>query len=501
MTENQFLQELETALKRLPKEEQNDILQDIREYFANGKADGKTDSEIADELGSPQEIADELIESFDFNQSDISAAANELTEDKFDQVDIQIDNGILTIAPSEDGKMHADITDKSYRQQLNVDILNRTLVITLKEEPRKWGIFSFTGSMKSPKLDVRLPKKLYDKIQIDSDHGMITGERLDSRQLSIETDNGRIELTVGGHPVDLRVAVLPTMFGESVVCRVLDRSVVKLDLAQVGMDATTLAAFRQAIIKPNGIILVTGPTGSGKTTTLYSALSELNHIEDKLITTEDPIEYDIDGIVQVPIDPDIGVTFANCLRAILRQDPDKILVGEIRDVETAEIAVQASLTGHTVFSTLHTNDAPGTITRLRDMGVPPFLITATVEAILAQRLVRRVCTNCRQEVTPNADLLADLKLTPADIAGKKFYRGVGCEVCNNSGYKGRTGLFELMMITDEIRDMIVRNASTDELRDAARSNGMVTLRDAGMDAAYAGRTSLEEVVRETIVEG
>ncbi|WP_211653426.1 DUF4097 family beta strand repeat-containing protein [Planococcus alpniumensis] len=195
MTENQFLQELETALKQLPKEEQNDILQDIKEYFANGQADGKTDNEIADELGSPQEIADELIESFDFNQNDISTAANELTEDKFDQVDIQIDNGMLTIGPSEDGKMYADITDKSYRQQLSVDILNRTLVITLKEEPRKWGIFSFTGSMKSPKLDVRLPKKLYDKILIDSDHGMITGENLDSRYLSIETDNGRIELT------------------------------------------------------------------------------------------------------------------------------------------------------------------------------------------------------------------------------------------------------------------------------------------------------------------
>ncbi|MDE4084423.1 DUF4097 family beta strand repeat-containing protein [Planococcus maritimus] len=195
MTEKQFLQELETALKRLPKEEQNDILQDIREYFANGQADGKTDSEIADELGSPQEIADELIASFDFNQNDFSDTANELTEDKFDQVDIQLDNGILTIGPSEDGKMHADITDKSYRQQFSVDILNRTLVITLKEEPRKWGIFSFTGSMKSPKLDVRLPKKVYDKIQIDSDHGMITGERLDSGQLSIETDNGRIELT------------------------------------------------------------------------------------------------------------------------------------------------------------------------------------------------------------------------------------------------------------------------------------------------------------------
>ncbi len=313
--------------------------------------------------------------------------------------------------------------------------------------------------------------------------------------------DGRIELTVGGHPVDLRVSVLPTMFGESVVCRVLDRSVVKLDLNQVGMDAQTLAAFRDAIIKPNGIVLVTGPTGSGKTTTLYSALNELNRVEDKLITTEDPIEYDIDGIVQVPIDAEIGVSFASCLRAILRQDPDKILVGEIRDVETAEIAVQASLTGHMVFSTLHTNDAPSTITRLRDMGVPPFLITATVEAILAQRLVRRVCTNCRQEVTPNADLLADLQLTRADIEGKRFYRGMGCEQCNNSGYRGRTGLFELMMITDEIRDMIVRNASTDELRDAARANGMVTLRDAGMAAAFAGLTSLEEVVRETIVEG
>ncbi len=313
--------------------------------------------------------------------------------------------------------------------------------------------------------------------------------------------DGRIELTVGGHPVDLRVSVLPTMFGESVVCRVLDRSVVKLDLNQVGMDAHTLKLFREVIHKPNGIVLVTGPTGSGKTTTLYSALNELNTIEDKLITTEDPIEYDIDGIVQVPIDAEIGVTFASCLRAILRQDPDKVLVGEIRDVETAEIAVQASLTGHMVFSTLHTNDAPSTITRLRDMGVQPFLITATVEAILAQRLVRRICTNCRQEITPSAELLADLQLTRADIEGKKFYRGTGCEQCNNSGYRGRTGLFELMIMTDEIRDMIVKNASTDELRDAARANGMVTLRDAGMAAAYAGLTTLEEVVRETIVEG
>jgi type IV pilus assembly protein PilB len=312
--------------------------------------------------------------------------------------------------------------------------------------------------------------------------------------------DGRIELTVGGHPVDLRVSVLPTMFGESVVMRVLDRSVVSLDLNKVGMDAPTMKEFRVIMNKPNGIVLVTGPTGSGKTTTLYSALSELNEITEKIITTEDPIEYDIDGIVQVPIDAAIGNSFAACLRAILRQDPDKILVGEIRDLETAEIAVQASLTGHTVFSTLHTNDAPSTITRLRDMGIPPFLITATVEGILAQRLVRRICTQCREEVTPSAEAMQDLQLTPEDVKGKKFYRGKGCDACNNTGYKGRVGLFELMMMNDSLRDLIMQNKSTDELRDSARGYGMVTLRDAGMAAAIEGRTTLEEVIRETILE-
>ncbi|HEY2827604.1 MAG TPA: ATPase, T2SS/T4P/T4SS family [Pirellulales bacterium] len=312
--------------------------------------------------------------------------------------------------------------------------------------------------------------------------------------------DGRIELTVGGHPVDMRVSVLPTMFGESVVLRVLDRSVVQLNLNKVGLDGQTLSDFRHAINKPNGIVLVTGPTGSGKTTTLYAALSELNTIEDKLITTEDPVEYDIDGLVQVPIDASIGNTFANCLRSILRQDPDIILVGEIRDVETAEIAVQASLTGHMVFSTLHTNDAPSTITRLRDMGVPPFLITATLEAVLAQRLVRRICAQCKEEITPTADVLAELDLKPKDVVGKKFYRGKGCDACNRSGYKGRVGLFELMHLNDDLRDMIMRNASTDEIRAAARGIGMVTLRDAGMQAVYDGTTTVEEVVRETIVE-
>jgi type IV pilus assembly protein PilB len=312
--------------------------------------------------------------------------------------------------------------------------------------------------------------------------------------------DGRIELTVGGHPVDLRVSVLPTLFGESVVMRVLDRGVVSLNLEKIGMEPTMLRKFREVIKRPNGIVLVTGPTGSGKTTTLYSALSELNDIEDKLITTEDPVEYDIDGIVQVPIDSEIGNTFAACLRAILRQDPDRILVGEIRDVETAEIAVQASLTGHMVFSTLHTNDAPSTVTRLRDMGVPPFLITATVEAILAQRLVRRICSVCREEIVPGADVLADLEMTSDQLVGKTFYRGKGCEKCNRTGYKGRLGIYELLIMNDEMRDMIIRNASTEELREAARRAGMITLRESGMEGIFTGLTTADEVIRETILE-
>ena len=312
--------------------------------------------------------------------------------------------------------------------------------------------------------------------------------------------DGRIELTVGGHPVDLRVSVLPTMFGESVVCRVLDRSVVSLDLNNVGMPADVMAEFREVIARPNGIILVTGPTGSGKTTTLYSALSELNTIEDKLITTEDPVEYDIDGIVQIPINHEIGVTFASALRAILRQDPDKILVGEIRDLETAEIAVQASLTGHTVFSTLHTNDAPSTITRMKDMGVPTFLITATVEAILAQRLVRRICPECREEVEPSPDMLLEIGLDPKECGDKKFYRGLGCSTCSNTGYKGRIGLFELMMMDDELREMINSDANTDDLRNTAQKKGMRLLRDIGIRYMFEGITTLEEVVRETVLD-
>jgi type IV pilus assembly protein PilB len=312
--------------------------------------------------------------------------------------------------------------------------------------------------------------------------------------------DGRIELNVGGNPVDMRVSILPTMFGESVVIRVLDRTVVSLDLNKIGMPPEMLAEFREVIAKPNGIILVTGPTGAGKTTTLYSALNELNVISEKIITTEDPVEYDIDGIVQCQINHEIGLTFASALRAILRQDPDKILVGEIRDLETAQIAVQASLTGHIVFSTLHTNDAPSTITRMRDMGLEPYLITATVEAILAQRLVRRICEDCRTEFEPSAEMLMELNLSPQDVKGKKFYYGRGCDRCNNTGHRRRSGLYELIIINDDLRDMISNGASTDELRAACKRMGMTTLRESGLRAIYEGITTIEEVVRETVLE-
>jgi type IV pilus assembly protein PilB len=245
-------------------------------------------------------------------------------------------------------------------------------------------------------------------------------------------------------------------------------------------------------------VLVTGPTGSGKTTTLYSTLSELNDIKDKVITTEDPVEYDIEGIIQIPIDTDVGVTFASCLRAILRQDPDIILVGEVRDLETAEIAIQAALTGHLVFSTLHTNDSPATVTRLKDMGIQPFMICATVEAILAQRLVRRICTKCREETKVSTAALEDLGMKPADIAGIKFFKGAGCDACNNTGYKGRIALFELMVMTDQLREMILSNASTDELREEARRNGMLPLREFGVQVAADGVTTLDEIIRETV---
>ena len=311
--------------------------------------------------------------------------------------------------------------------------------------------------------------------------------------------DGRIMLNVGGqHPVDLRVSTLPTAFGESVVLRVLDRTVVSLDLHRLGLRDDELATVKSLIHRPHGIVLVTGPTGSGKTTTLYAALNEANDIGIKIITTEDPVEYDLEGIMQVQVDEKIGVTFGRCLRHILRQDPDKILVGEIRDIETAEIAIQASLTGHVVFSTLHTNDAPSAVTRMIDMGVEPYMLCATLQAVLAQRLVRIICTDCKEEYTPTKEMLLPLRLSEEEVEGKKFYYGRGCPNCNNTGYRGRTAIFEIMMLTDELRDLIMTHASTGAIRQLARQQGMRTLRDSGLMKIYDGTTTIEEVVANTM---
>ncbi len=313
--------------------------------------------------------------------------------------------------------------------------------------------------------------------------------------------DGRISLTVGGNPVDLRVSVLPTMFGESVVLRVLDREQISLDLGKLGFRSEELKLVRRLIRKPNGIIIVTGPTGCGKTTTLYAALTELNDIERKIITTEDPVDYDIDGIIQVQMKSDIGLTFARCLRSILRQDPDVVMVGEIRDLETAEIAAQASLTGHLVFTTLHTNDAPSSIARLLDLGVEPFLLTATLEGIFAQRLVRKICESCKTEFEPTEHQLNELRLSPEDVRGKVFYRGKGCNNCNGTGYRGRIALFEIMVFNDEMRELVMNHASTNVLRATAQKAGMRLLRDNGLAAVYDGITTIDEVVKETMIEG
>lgn len=294
--------------------------------------------------------------------------------------------------------------------------------------------------------------------------------------------------------------VLPTMHGESCVMRVLDRSNVELSLDRLGLREDDLTKVKALISRPNGIVIVTGPTGSGKTTTLYAALRDLNDIETKILTAEDPVEYDIDGLCQCQVNVETETTFAKLLRSFLRQDPDVILVGEIRDLETAQIAVQASLTGHLVLSTLHTNDAPSSIIRLVDLGVEAFLLTATIEGIVAQRLVRTICKHCKEEYQPSEEQLMELNLRPESVRGRKFFRGRGCDNCNKSGYRGRLALFEIMQMDDTMRDMIMQEASTSQLRDYARKSGMRSLRESGLLAIYEGQTTIDEVVRETLAE-
>ncbi len=309
--------------------------------------------------------------------------------------------------------------------------------------------------------------------------------------------DGRIQKVIAGRPVDLRVSTLPTQFGESVVLRVLDRTTVNLNVEALGMPDYIYNYIVQLIQRPNGIFIVTGPTGSGKTTTLYACLNKINTIDSKLLTAEDPVEYDIEGIIQVPINENIGLTFARALRAFLRQDPDRIMVGETRDLETAQISVQASLTGHLVFSTLHTNDAPGAVTRLIDMGVEPFMISSSLEAVLAQRLIRTICPDCRTAYDPSEAMLAQLGLSPHEIGDKNFYYGKGCATCNNTGYKGRKGIFELLDMSEPIRELINQRAPTVVLRQKAIEMGMVTLRADGLRTIFDGKTTIEEVLKYT----
>jgi len=309
--------------------------------------------------------------------------------------------------------------------------------------------------------------------------------------------DGRIVKHIGEKQVDMRVSTLPTQHGESIVLRVLDRSNINLSLEMLGMPPDIFDYINETVRKPNGIFICTGPTGAGKTTTLYAALKEINTVDSKLLTAEDPVEYDVDGIIQVPVNDAIGMTFSRILRAFLRQDPDRILVGEIRDIDTAQIAIQAALTGHLVLSTLHTNDAPGAVTRLIDMGTEPFLVAASLEGVLAQRLLRTICKSCKAAYEPNEALLTQLGVTAHELGDKEFYTGRGCDVCDQSGYKGRRGLFELLDITDGLRDMITERAPTVVLKQKAIELGMHTLREDGLRNIYEGNTTIEEVLKYT----
>ncbi len=309
--------------------------------------------------------------------------------------------------------------------------------------------------------------------------------------------DGRISCNINGRQVDLRLSTLPTQFGESVVLRVLDRSAVNLGIEHLGFPGPIMDYVQEAIQQPNGIFVVTGPTGCGKTTTLYSCLRKINKTDLKLLTVEDPVEFDIEGIMQVPVKESVGMTFAKALRAFLRQDPDVIMVGEMRDLETSQIAIQASLTGHLVISTLHTNDAPGAVTRLVDMGVEPFLISSTLMGVLAQRLVRTICKDCKTGFEPTEQQIELLSLKPEDVAGKELFYGSGCGECNDTGYKGRKGIYELLRISESVRSLINDRAPTVVIRQKAVEEGMITLREDGLRSIFNGDSSIEEVMKYT----
>ena len=420
--------------------------------------------------------------------------------ESIDELLSEIEHKVPSAAAEED----EEVTDVVVLQELAsqppvVKLLNLILLQAVKDRASDIHFEPFEDKYV---IRYRVDGVLYDitsppknlSLAISSRIKVMSGLDIAERRLP---QDGRIMISVEGKNVDIRVSTLPTVFGESVVMRILDKEIVSLQLGQVGIPGPKLKELRRIITKPNGIILGTGPTGCGKTTTLYACLREVNTIEHKIITTEDPVEYDISGIIQVPIRPKINFNFATCLRHILRQDPDIIMVGEIRDNETLEIAIQASLTGHLVFSTLHTNDAPGAIARLLNMGAEPFLITSTLELVIAQRLVRMICRNCREKYKPDAKALDELNLSKKDAGNMVFYRGKGCKACNKSGYKGRTGIFEFLVLSENLRRLIMERTQLAMLRDEAKKEGFKTLRESGIDKIRQGITTIEEVARET----
>jgi type IV pilus assembly protein PilB len=447
--------------------------------------------EVTAKIADPDQLSMALMKYYDVEPESIGEIINEIAGD--DQLALLQDRG-------------ESIDLDTIKEMAEANPVKRLVNMVLLEAIRnRASDVHFEPFETEFKMRYRIDGVLYEMLPPPKSIAVAIASRikvmanLDIAERRLPQD-GRIELVVDGQPVDLRVAVLPTMFGESVVMRVLDRSNVSLDLDRIGLREDDLRVVRQLINRPNGIVVVTGPTGSGKTTTLYSALNELNDVSVKILTSEDPVEYDIDGLIQVQINSDIGLTFVRCLRHFLRQDPDIILIGEMRDLETAEIAVQSSLTGHLVFSTLHTNDAPSSVARLLDLGLEPFLITATLEGIVGQRLVRTICTRCKEEFKPTEEILLEVGLKSEVLKDRTFFHGVGCEYCRGTGYSGRQAIFEIMLLDDDIRSLIMRRASTGVIREAARKRGMRTLRESGLLAIFDGTTTVEEVISQTIQE-
>jgi type IV pilus assembly protein PilB len=431
----------------------------IDQYY--GQEENEDFSKILKELGADQNIAREVSEAGAADNERLMAnIANEAPIVKF--VDLVLSQAIQDRASD----IHFEPFETEFRIRYRVD----------------GALYEMSPPPKHLALPVISRLKIMSNLNISE------------RRLP---QDGRINYSAGNRQIDLRISTLPTQFGESVVLRVLDRSAVNLEIEALGFPKLVHDFMTEAIQRPNGIIIVTGPTGCGKTTTLYSCLRRVNAIDSKLLTAEDPVEYDIEGIMQVAINEAAGMTFSKALRSFLRQDPDIIMVGEMRDLETAQIAVQASLTGHMVMSTLHTNDSTGAVTRLVDMGMEPFLISSTLLAVLAQRLVRTICKNCKTPFEPTEDQLVLLNLSPLDLGDKVFHYGRGCSACNDTGYKGRKGIFELLIVSEAIRALINERAPTVVLRQKAVELGMVTLREDGLRTIFEGDTTIEEIVKYT----